>query len=229
MSRKYQNIQDQHWYSQSMLHRKKADDPMIEHIFKHKTRRLAERLPQKNPPRNSLDCGCGNGYFQYYLKKHFQHPCLAFDYSLPMLATSPCKAHSVQADFCSIPFPDDSFDLVCQSGTFHHLTKEVEKKAIEEMIRVSRRFVFFSEPNRNNPVMFLFGIFSPKERRSLVFHRRRLLRYAKKYSCLKIVDSWLSDGITPNLTPRFLFNRVKNYDVNLALMCNVLYEKTDEN
>lgn len=48
-------------------------------------------------------------------------------------------------DAYSIPFANGAFDLVCAFGVFHHL--EDPNLAMEEMKRVSRKFLYFSDSN----------------------------------------------------------------------------------
>lgn len=46
----------------------------------------------------------------------------------------------------ALPFPDGSFDAVCEFGVLHHVKKPNE--VVREMIRVSRSAVFLSDTNR---------------------------------------------------------------------------------
>jgi len=45
-----------------------------------------------------------------------------------------------------LPFPDDSFDAVCQFGTLHHVKEP--GPVIDEMLRCSSKAVFLSDTNR---------------------------------------------------------------------------------
>jgi SAM-dependent methyltransferase len=54
--------------------------------------------------------------------------------------------HIVQADGAALPFPDGSFDAVCEFGMLHHV--ERPERVIGEMLRVARKAVFISDSNR---------------------------------------------------------------------------------
>jgi len=71
------------------------------------------------------------------------------------------------------------------------------------MKRVSKNYVVILEPNRNNPLMFLFSMISKEE--------RRVLRYSpiflKDILCkvgLKIIYSFSYGLIVPNRSPELL-------------------------
>lgn len=55
-------------------------------------------------------------------------------------------AHFVQADGQALPFPDGSFDAVCEFGMLHHVRQP--ERVIAEMLRVARKAVFISDSNR---------------------------------------------------------------------------------
>ena len=48
-------------------------------------------------------------------------------------------------DALSLPFDDESFDLVCEFSALHHVTQPAQ--AISEMLRVARRGIFISDTN----------------------------------------------------------------------------------
>jgi len=61
----------------------------------------------------------------------------------------------VQADGRDLPFPDESFDLVHSSAVIEHVgSREMQQKFIAELLRVARRGVCFTTPNRWYPVEF---------------------------------------------------------------------------
>lgn len=45
-----------------------------------------------------------------------------------------------------LPFPDASFDAVCETGSLHHVRRP--ELVVAEMLRVARKAVFFSDSNR---------------------------------------------------------------------------------
>jgi SAM-dependent methyltransferase len=46
----------------------------------------------------------------------------------------------------SLPFPDASFDMVCETGVLHHVSDP--HPVVREMMRVARKAVFLSDENR---------------------------------------------------------------------------------
>ena len=85
----------------------------------------------------------------------------------------------VFGDGCALPFPDHSFDLVFSSAVLEHLgTAGRQMKFLSEAVRVSRRYVFFTTPNRWHPIEFhtalpLLHWLPPKIHRNIL----SLLRY----------------------------------------------------
>lgn len=61
----------------------------------------------------------------------------------------------VQADGRDLPFADGSFDIVHSSAVIEHVgSREMQQKFVSELVRVSRKGVFFTTPNRWFPVEF---------------------------------------------------------------------------
>jgi len=52
----------------------------------------------------------------------------------------------IQGDGQSLPFPDKSFDAICQFAVFHHVKEP--SFIINEMIRCSKKAIFLSDTNR---------------------------------------------------------------------------------
>jgi SAM-dependent methyltransferase len=55
------------------------------------------------------------------------------------------KAGVIDGDAQSLPFADNSFDVVCEFAILHHIPAPA--KAVSEMLRVARRAVFVSDCN----------------------------------------------------------------------------------
>jgi hypothetical protein len=61
----------------------------------------------------------------------------------------------VRSNALSMPFADDSFDLVFSNAVIEHVgSAENQKQFLRECARVSRRFVFLTTPNRYHPMEF---------------------------------------------------------------------------
>lgn len=61
----------------------------------------------------------------------------------------------LQADALSLPFPDRAFDLVHSSAVLEHVGSATnQRRMIAECLRVARRGVFITTPNRWYPIEF---------------------------------------------------------------------------
>ncbi len=171
--------------------------PKIELVRKHIP------LEKKN---KLLDLGCGNGFFSLY----FDSLCdtVGVDFSEKMLAKNPI-AWKILMDANHLAFQDFAFDVVFCHALLHHV--EDPGRVISEMRRVSRKYVVVMEPNRNNPLMFLFSAFVPQERKALDFSLANLKRMLEAQQ-LKV--TWAtSQGLTvPNKMPALLLPLVKWFD-----------------
>lgn len=161
---------------------------------------------KKREDKTLLDVGCGNGYFSYYWEEFYQTICL--DYSHYMLSINPCKK-KICSSANSLPFENDSFDIVFCSNLLHHLKNPVE--AVAEMKRVSKKFVVLSEPNRNNAFMFLFGIAKKEERGTLKFSSKYLRQILEKNE-LSLLSLATMGSVLPNKSPSFLLHIVNFFD-----------------
>jgi ubiquinone/menaquinone biosynthesis C-methylase UbiE len=101
-------------------------------------------------------------------------------------------------DATNLTFPDDSFDLVFCHALLHHI-KDMDR-VVSEMRRVSKRYVIILEPNRNNPLMFLFSAIVPEERLALRFSLKFLKNIAER-NHLKIIACFSQGSLVPNKTP----------------------------
>lgn len=113
-----------------------------------------------------------------------------------------------------LKFEDNSFDVVFCNALLHHVESIAE--VIQEMKRVSRKYVIILEPNRNNPLMFLFSLLVKEERKALKFSLSYLTNVI---SCngLHVVASFSYGMIVPNKTPTFFLPLVKLFDFKQPL------------
>jgi len=123
-----------------------------------------------------------------------------------------------------LPFKDNSFDLVFSANLFHHL--ESPALAIQEMKRVSRRYLAFIEPNRLNPLMYLFSLAVVEEKGVRKSSLDIWKRIARKLN-LNIIDSITTGMITQKNTPAALVPLLRCFDFNFifgaysVLICKV--------
>ncbi|WP_263834076.1 methyltransferase domain-containing protein [Sulfurospirillum oryzae] len=95
-----------------------------------------------NDVKTVLDAGCGNGAISNYLDGF---DITAIDRSHEALKY--VKNKSVEGSLDSLPFEDDSFDLIICSDVLEHLTDEIYKKTIKEFKRVSKKYILIISPN----------------------------------------------------------------------------------
>ena len=101
-----------------------------------------------------LEVGCGAGHFMWVIKDLVKENH-GMDYSKPMLTLTKeqfeknnYKVFLKQGSCWNLPYNDNSFDFVFQVDVCMHIGGSWE--SIKEMIRVSKRFVFFTGPSFEN-------------------------------------------------------------------------------
>lgn len=191
-----QRIQDSHW-SEDKRARRKPDHPVVSATFEPLADIVASSID--NPGDSSvLDVGCGNGFLQWALERRFASVA-GLDYSPQMLEVNPCRDKHL-GSCTSIPFPDGSFDVAVASHLLHHLSEPDRVRTLSEMRRVARRTVVSFEPNRCNPLMFLFIATRPEERMAWKFspvYMRGLFTKVEFVDVQVHVEGW----IVPNKAP----------------------------
>lgn len=96
-----------------------------------------------------LDCGCGEGYlsnFIYCLKKPIHVSAIDIDNYIIKKARQGCHyIDFINATLYNIPYKNNAFDLVVVTETMEHLAHC--DRALNEIIRVGRRYFIFSVPH----------------------------------------------------------------------------------
>jgi 2-polyprenyl-3-methyl-5-hydroxy-6-metoxy-1,4-benzoquinol methylase len=193
---KTQEIQDSHW-SKDKSARRRPDHPVVYATFEP----LADIVTSSidNPDQASaLDVGCGNGFLQWALQRRFRS-VTGIDNSREMLKVNPCEEKHL-GSCTDLPFPDKSFDVAVAANLLHHLTKPERMRTLAEMRRVARQAVISFEPNRNNPLMFLFSVIKPEERMATQF-TRSYMRELLAEAGLVNVRVHVEGLIVPNKAP----------------------------
>ena len=159
-----------------------------------------------------LDVGCGNGVFTLYLRDRCRS-VTGVDFSENMLSENPCRTLT-QADVAALPFASHSFDVTFEANVLHHV--DDPRQVVSEMARTSRRWVVLIGPNRNNPLMFAFGMLVKAERASLRSHSGYLRRLLEENGLTPRLS--MSTGmISQNNTPGSLIPLLRCFDRDMPL------------
>lgn len=159
-----------------------------------------------------LDVGSGNGTFGFYFDR-YTDDVVSVDNSEQLLRCNPSRL-KVLADGCRMPFRDDQFDIVFEANLLHHLDRPY--CAIEEMKRCSREYLVFVEPNRYNPLMFLFSLVVKAEKGVLGSYRKKWKEAARRLG-LKIVAEKVTGMVSQQNTPAFMVPFLKIFDFDFCL------------
>jgi len=98
-----------------------------------------------------LDTGCGTGLAMRFLQRELPELRVhGNDPSEDLLGVA-IRAHGIRAEQldCAsserLPYADESFDVVLETGVLHHVP--APERVIAEMLRVARRAIFLSDQN----------------------------------------------------------------------------------
>ncbi len=102
-------------------------------------------------PKNCLDVGCGTGELVSALRM-FGIDAHGVEISKAALeiADKKIKPYLREGDITNIPYPDDSFELVLTFDVLEHVERSKIKKAVEETVRVSNKFIYHKIYTREN-------------------------------------------------------------------------------
>ncbi len=99
--------------------------------------------------KNVLDAGCGEGFSLYELSAYnIGEKLEGIDYSKEAISIGKKLFPNLslkQGSIYNLPYKDNSFDLVLSTEVLEHL--EDPKKALQEILRVSKKHILVSVPN----------------------------------------------------------------------------------
>ena len=93
--------------------------------------------------RSILDVGCGTGEFLRWLPQSYWKVGLDFSYD----ALIRVGTLAIQGSISALPFASSSFDLVTCFEVLEHLSYQTLPDAVQELGRVSRKYIIVSVPN----------------------------------------------------------------------------------
>lgn len=115
-----------------------------EHL-KGKIEKVLSTIPQDVA--SIVDVGCGNGVITNVLTEKYD--VTGVDRSRKSLSF--VKTKKIEASCDQVPLPDKSFDMVFSSELLEHLEEDVFQRTISEFNRLSRKYLFITVPNDENP------------------------------------------------------------------------------
>lgn len=154
-----------------------------------------------------LDVACGTGLFTQIFAR-LARSVVGLDFSPTMLGRNGAK-RLLRGSGEQLPFRSESFDVAFAACLLHHTAEP--GRVVEEMARVSRRYVVVIEPNRLNPVMFFFSLLVREERGGLRSSSAYLSRLMERAG-LTVVSCSAMGMISQNNTPRALVPLLKRLD-----------------
>ena len=214
------DFQKDYWEREKLNERRNPSHIIIKEYVEPKINEIKKSITiDKNT--KLLDVGCGNGFFSYYFEKMCD--TTGVDYSKKMILSNPIKKKYLM-NATDLKFEDNSFNIVFCNAFLHHLDNM--DAVIKEMKRVSKKYVVILEPNRNNPLMFLFSLIMKEERKALKFSLSYLEKLVK-LNGLKLVSSFSYGLIVPNKTPKILLPlfRLFNFRFFFGITNFVICEK----
>lgn len=113
----------------------------------------AERLEKILKPKKFwkfLDVGCGMGGIVLALRK-LGYEALGTEVSSFCLKNSPAKKWIKFGNICSLPFTNKFFEVVITIDALCYLNKKELKKAIKELSRITRRFLYVETICKDSP------------------------------------------------------------------------------
>jgi ubiquinone/menaquinone biosynthesis C-methylase UbiE len=129
------------WYSNYLKNFRK--------LGKIKAKRLIEIL---NPKKSwkFLDVGCGMGGLVLALRK-MGYKAFGIEISDFCLKNSPARKWIVKGDILKLPFEKESFEVVTCFDVLEYLSKKKIKRALQELKRVTKIFLFLETIQKFSP------------------------------------------------------------------------------
>jgi SAM-dependent methyltransferase len=181
------------------------DHPVVEFFARQRVEYVRRHIDLSRV-HSAFDVGCGDGFATHYFAEIIPR-VEGGDISELMLEHNPIDRRSLRViDAENLDLPDGAYDLVYLWEVLHHLKDPA--RAVQEMARVSRRYVVIFEPNRANVLQFAFGLLNPQERGTLRSSKAYLETLARQAG-LQIIACDYCGKIPPNKTPGWLFDVVK--------------------
>jgi ubiquinone/menaquinone biosynthesis C-methylase UbiE len=184
------------------------DESLPAHVVDHYLEKRARFVIEHCPRGSALDVGCGTGALAIRLAEA-GYELAGVDPSEGMLRVLEERTSSVRAvkgSGSSLPFGDDSFDLVLSVAVMHHIAApEDVRRTLAEMVRVTRPGgrVLVWDHNPRNPYWRLLMARVPQDTgEERLVGVRELVRDLVDAGAKPLMVTQL--GMVPDFTPRAL-------------------------
>ena len=161
------------------------------------------------PDFSVLDVGCGVGqHAKLLIEGESCKQIYGMDYSRQMVKSANKnmgRQFALRADALAIPFKDSSFDVVYTSNLLHHLIeREKVKSAVQQMARVSKKYLIIFEFNSQNPFCkyFLFKICPYDTGNERIPTKKEIIQIAKDTRL--VIHKIIHKSFMPMFTPKSL-------------------------
>ena len=200
------------------------EHPVVKYFSQQRINFIEEKI-DLSAIESLLDMGCGNGFSTFYLAKRVPGYVVGGDYSQKMLLYHPMKGRVINLDAYHLPFKDNQFDLVNIWEVLHHL--ENPASVLNEIRRVTKKYVVIFEPNKWHPAQFLLALYEKEHRWVLRFNKKYLFRILGEAGFKNILYYSKGGFIFPNKTPNFLLKILKgfNFQSFLGISQMIIVEK----
>jgi ubiquinone/menaquinone biosynthesis C-methylase UbiE len=139
-------------YPQEKLY---SSEKLLERLIHNKRKEIILNFVKNLELNSILDVGCGEGLYTNELEKICPSAMIVgLDLSHENLLRAMNRTNNVEyfeGDAQNLPFKDSSFDFVMCCETLEHLPDDI--KALNEIIRVCKRYILLSVPNVNCDIL----------------------------------------------------------------------------
>lgn len=161
-------------------------------FFAHyKAQKLASWLSSlRNRAITILDFGCGDGLMTHFVQQQFPqaqvHGCDPSSKSIEVAQSNFSTIHfKVSSDQeCTLPYDNETFDLIFAAGSFHHIPFTMHEGYLQELRRICKKHatIVLFELNPLNPLTTYTFKHNPIDQHATMLKPWYAYRLAQQYS-----------------------------------------------
>jgi ubiquinone/menaquinone biosynthesis C-methylase UbiE len=182
--------------------------------------RILDKIIPLSKDISFLDIGSGKGYFLRYLKEMGFANLTGIDPNEGFLGDNVFENISL-GSFESNSFSDNTFDVVFCCHTLHHLNQKYPVYALQEMFRISKKYIVIVEINNTNIPVFLISLLNfCYEKNAIFYNKFHVLSLIKKIEKLKTIytDNLNCSYISGNSFLYKLSSRIGSLPYNIFIL-----------